>query len=340
LLRTVSLFWDSMCILNHFSQQAAMAASANEGGQVQPLRFLESTHLTEKERVGYATFSEFIATVIFPYAFSQFWFYELYAMGVPLFLPSKATLPLYINQDYAVCPDFEGHRPGHSPLKVHPHSPFDRDDFEAMSYWSQYTDYHRFPHVTYFESIPELIMKLGKQDHRATSRKMLQAHQQHLGVATTFWLSALDQVALLSGATAAAATGSGTSAEEVEPESVELSDMMRDLSTRQLSGGTPARGDAYPRNANDGDTFQEHPHEYHALPESSRGGSHWWVQLRRIATDPEVKIWARSCCCGSYGNRLWLRLGNSTYMKDSIECASLDVTEGAVLSTVCSGVGE
>ena len=34
-------------------------------------------------------------------------------------------------QDYSVCPDFEGSRPGHAPHRVHPHSPF-----EAFSIWS------------------------------------------------------------------------------------------------------------------------------------------------------------------------------------------------------------
>ena len=36
-------------------------------------------------------------------------------------------------QDYSVCPDFEGHRLGHAPQRVHPHSPFDTDDWVAMT---------------------------------------------------------------------------------------------------------------------------------------------------------------------------------------------------------------
>ena len=31
---------------------------------------------------------------------------------------------LSCGQDYSVCPDFEGNRPGHAPHRVHPHSPF------------------------------------------------------------------------------------------------------------------------------------------------------------------------------------------------------------------------
>merc|ERR1712187_799530 len=98
-------------------------------------------------------------------------------------------------------------------------------------------------------------------------------------------------------------------------------DELRDLSTRQPCGGTPSRSDSSPRRANDGDTRQEHPFEYHALSESCKEGSHWWVKLRRVAVDPEVKIWARNCCTGSYGNRMWLRIGNTSRMEASAPCA-------------------
>merc|ERR1719486_1585451 len=50
LLRTVSLFWDSMCILNYFSARAAEAAGEVGQENVLPLRFVESTHLSAEER--------------------------------------------------------------------------------------------------------------------------------------------------------------------------------------------------------------------------------------------------------------------------------------------------
>eukprot|EP00971_Amphidinium_carterae_P092840 1838368-Amphidinium_carterae.1 len=99
---------------------------------IEPLRFVDSTSLSDEERVGYTTFASFRATVIFPYAVSQFWFYELYAMGVPLFLPSRDTLALFVNQDYTTCSDFDGYRPGYDPNSSHPYSPFASSDWHAM----------------------------------------------------------------------------------------------------------------------------------------------------------------------------------------------------------------
>ncbi|CAK9000708.1 unnamed protein product [Durusdinium trenchii] len=125
LLRSVSLFWDTECVLNYFAKQFA--------GDGEPLRFLESTGLSDEERRGYGSFAEFKAAVIYPYSPSQFWFYELYSMAVPLLMPTRESMPLYVSQDYSVCPDFEGHRLGHAPHLVHPHSPFDTDDWAAMT---------------------------------------------------------------------------------------------------------------------------------------------------------------------------------------------------------------
>eukprot|EP00445_Apocalathium_hangoei_P022502 CAMPEP_0203896896 /NCGR_PEP_ID=MMETSP0359-20131031/39592_1 /ASSEMBLY_ACC=CAM_ASM_000338 /TAXON_ID=268821 /ORGANISM="Scrippsiella Hangoei, Strain SHTV-5" /LENGTH=671 /DNA_ID=CAMNT_0050819669 /DNA_START=258 /DNA_END=2270 /DNA_ORIENTATION=+ len=203
LLRTVSLFWDSECILNHFSKEAMRARSVAEGAEstssLIPLRFVESTLLNGQERIGYDAFGEFLAAVIFPYAFSQFWFYELYAMGVPLYMPARETLPLYVNQDYAVCPDFEGHRPGHAPFAVHPHSPFDSDDWDAMTYWTSFTDYLVTPHISYFVSIPALLLLLETADHRKISREMRRVHAERVGEATGYWISVLSQVASIRG---------------------------------------------------------------------------------------------------------------------------------------------
>merc|ERR1712061_882044 len=91
-----------------------------------------------------------------------------------------------------------------------------------------------------------------------------------------------------------------------------LADELRDLSTRQPSGASTSRWDGPPRNANDGDTRQIHPYEYHADGErleaeaAAAGGhgapSYWWVKLRRLAANPEVKLWTRSCCNELFGN--------------------------------------
>ncbi|CAE8699079.1 unnamed protein product [Polarella glacialis] len=204
------------------------------------------------------------------------------------------------------------------------------------------------PHISYFDSIPNLIWKLETDNHRERSRSIQKQHAEHLGVATLFWSEALEQVATLR----------GVQPKEVPEESVEASsppgpsaDELRDLSTRQQSGGSTARHDGPHRMANDGETRQDHPFEYHfdltgaaqALgrsPGPGMGGSHWWVRLRRPTSDPEVKLWTRNCCCEAYGNRLWLLLGNSSDIDTAAECAVVEAPADVEVSTVCHGAGE
>ncbi|CAK9045903.1 Cytochrome P450 704C1 [Durusdinium trenchii] len=128
-----------------------------------------------------------------------------------------------------------------------------------------------------------------------------------------------------------------------------MKDELRDLSTRQPSGGSPARPDGPHRLANDGDTRQDHPHQYHfdmvaaaqasGLPQYV-GASHWWVKLRRTARDPEVKLWTRDCCSEIYGRQLFVLLGNSSDVRHAAECAALEVLDDQQVSTICLGTGE
>eukprot|EP00929_Paragymnodinium_shiwhaense_P067210 TRINITY_DN33838_c0_g1_i3.p1 TRINITY_DN33838_c0_g1~~TRINITY_DN33838_c0_g1_i3.p1 ORF type:complete len:662 (-),score=100.11 TRINITY_DN33838_c0_g1_i3:313-2298(-) len=194
LLRTVSIFWNTECVLNYFAREAIAVGLGGISGDMDPLKFRESTGISEKKRAGYGTFAEFRAVVIYPYAFSQFWFYEFYSMGMPLFLPSPRTLPLYVYQDYAACPDFDGERPGHESSTVHPYSPFARHDYDAMLYWTAMTDFVVMPHVEYFDTATELMLKLETYDLRAQSQKIRAEHQKNLGAATTFWYGVLERI--------------------------------------------------------------------------------------------------------------------------------------------------
>ncbi|CAE7655948.1 CYP704C1 [Symbiodinium pilosum] len=336
LLRTISLFWDTECVLNYFARAYADSSASPT------LSFRESASLSEKERMGYSAFSEFLAAVIYPYSPSQFWFYELYAMGVPIYMPSRDTLPLYVSQDYSICPDFEGSRPGHAPDRVHPHSPFDTDDWAAMTYWAAFTDYLTLPHISHFDSVPSLLRQLHAADHQKISHSMQRAHMEHLGVAMSFWSQALELVASLRGVPRM------VSRTEQVAGDLDASDEHRDLSTRQPSGGSPARVDGAHRLANDGETRQDHPHEYHFDLDAANkvaggryvGGSHWWVKMRRMATDPEVKVWSRDCCTETYGKVLFFLLGNSSDILSATDCASLKVPSKVQVSTICPGTGE
>ena len=130
---------------------------------------------------------------IFPYAFTQFWFYEFYQMGVPIFMPSLETLPLYINQDYPR--HSHAIRTGHTP--VHPYDPFtDYHNLNALRYWAKFTAYIHFPHVQYFSSIVVLInMLMADAEHfTALSRKMRTFTQTLLVKNAHLWRHGLAKV--------------------------------------------------------------------------------------------------------------------------------------------------
>lgn len=178
MLRQISLFWDPMCIVNHFMHNIVELMvkqehqrNVDENGDEEEteedlfaenkilpyrsIRFIESLLLSSNKKADYQTFANFRMAVIFPYAFAQFWFYELYQMGVPLFVPSRRVLPLYINQDYLHTG--VGIRKGWTP--PHSYDPFDDGlNLESMKYWARFADFFTTPHVGYFNSLAELVL--------------------------------------------------------------------------------------------------------------------------------------------------------------------------------------
>merc|ERR1719198_199272 len=100
------------------------------------------------------------------------WFYELYAIGMPLYMPSRVTLPLYVRQDYIVCQEFAEHWPGHDPSQWHSHRPGDLHSWASAEYWASFTDYLILPHVIHFTSVPDLLRLLSTVDHRTVSQRM------------------------------------------------------------------------------------------------------------------------------------------------------------------------
>eukprot|EP00434_Breviolum_minutum_P031998 symbB.v1.2.028299.t1/scaffold2985.1/size65860/3 len=158
--------------------------------------------------------------------------------------------------------------------------------------------------------------------------------------------AALDRIASVRGVTGAT-VATAMMAEDLV--SVDVPDELRDLSTRQPSGGSVARADGPHRLGNDGDTRQDHPHQYHfdveaagkaAGIEDYMGASHWWVKLRRMASDPEVKLWTRDCCSEIYGRRLYILLGNTSNIEKAVDCVELEAQNGQQLQTICPGTGE
>lgn len=117
------------------------------------------------------------AAILFPYAVLSYGITELYALGIPLFVPSAEFLvksgvvwDLWIGSD-AYCG--KGAKfPQKHPLTRHLFSPEDQSP-EAKQYWLQFADYFQWPHITFFSSLENLIEKLKTANFTEIHLKMV-----------------------------------------------------------------------------------------------------------------------------------------------------------------------
>ena len=108
------------------------------------------------------------AMVLLPYAVLSYGITEVYALGVPLFVPSiRFLVDLGLLTDKNTnSPSYCG--PGFVPPPQHPSSlhPFSPEDpsREAQTYWAQFADIYQWPHITTFESWQHLAKLLDAAD--------------------------------------------------------------------------------------------------------------------------------------------------------------------------------
>ncbi|CAE7232852.1 unnamed protein product [Symbiodinium sp. CCMP2592] len=139
------------------------------------------------------------AAVLVPNDLTVFAFIEVYALGVPVFVPRPSWLyrlrraaPFGFLQPAFALPDVSG---------IHhkfPHAPFlsgagGREDLSAFLFWQQTSELHSRPHVQQFSSIPELIQLSGSVDLNAVSRGMLEHREELRKRALAFWTNVLQR---------------------------------------------------------------------------------------------------------------------------------------------------
>merc|ERR1712046_319431 len=108
--------------------------------------------------------ASFAATVIFPYDVSQMRLYELYALSVPLFIPEPGMLPSYIYRGMTTIEDFN--HPTAVDAGRLDYDPFDRSDWVGVAAWTQLTHWVQLPHLLYFASTAQLLLRLAGEDLR------------------------------------------------------------------------------------------------------------------------------------------------------------------------------
>jgi hypothetical protein len=107
-----------------------------------------------------------------PYTKSTMTFFELYRIGIPIFVPSLELLVRWELQRHVMSERvYWRHAP--SPLLRAPTpNPNSLQDPRALEHWIKLSDPYVYPHVQYFDSAEDLASKLATTDMRAVSERM------------------------------------------------------------------------------------------------------------------------------------------------------------------------
>lgn len=112
-------------------------------------------------------------------------FYEYYAMGMPIFMPSRMWLyRLVFNRDAlhsvvvreAGSHIIEGTEV--SPKHIHPFPPTRISTFDEMRYWINWSDFVTFPHIQHFSNLQELVNMLVSCDYEKVSQAMKKVNEK------------------------------------------------------------------------------------------------------------------------------------------------------------------
>lgn len=126
------------------------------------------------------------AAILFPYAVMSYGITELYALNIPLFIPTvEFLLSLRTMDDFQYvavhyCGNMKDQDLPHPLLnstqhQKHPYSP-ESPDAAAKLHWLRYADFYQWPHITQFGSWDELILRLTTTNLQAIHDKMVAAN--------------------------------------------------------------------------------------------------------------------------------------------------------------------
>ncbi|CAE7707530.1 unnamed protein product [Symbiodinium pilosum] len=171
------------------------------------LRFVQFTNLLNPDTteevynntLSYRSLSQFRAVVGFPYDTSLMFFWEFFSMNMPTFVPFQLWHWGVFGQHTR--PDLEQPRifPDEGLVRSSlvpeedrlPYSPFFDGfgplDVERSVFWSKFTDWAMFPHVQYFQSVPDLMVQLTTTDLQAVSSSMKNFNEECLMKSIRAW---------------------------------------------------------------------------------------------------------------------------------------------------------
>ena len=129
------------------------------------------------------------AVVFVAYAVMTYKICEIYALNIPLIVPSikfYRTVFSGFGGDRVTYGGFYCPKNGEvgkpHPTSLHPYSPnvYASADQEAESYWLQFADFYHWPHVTYFDDYQHLEEVLSKMDFNDIHDKMVAENKRRL----------------------------------------------------------------------------------------------------------------------------------------------------------------
>ena len=116
--------------------------------------------------------------VYIPYQVSMVSLTEQYRMNIPLFFPSIDLLTVW-HAEYQVVRQrtWAGYLMRRSsasslPGVIQAPDPNNDVDQDAIKFWLKYADFYQWPHITYYDSVEDLVTKLATTDLKAVSDRM------------------------------------------------------------------------------------------------------------------------------------------------------------------------
>jgi len=198
-VRAPSVFWNSACVLNALLRGNeeelgyAYKISGSKGIKVPGMRFFASEDLQDGASEAFAAFD---AAVIFPYDVSQMRLYELYALGVPIFLPDRKAMPCYIYRGMTTIEDFDFKLPlspgSHGFLGTDPdlfldRNPFDRWPWYQVTRWTALTHWMTLPYLLHCRGTAHMLMRMVNEDLRPVTWGMRKRQDHDVVRAVRFW---------------------------------------------------------------------------------------------------------------------------------------------------------
>ena len=144
------------------------------------------------------------AAVLIAYSVMSYKLTEYYSLAIPLFVPSMKFYQNVrhfgpdrssLSRFYCKNEELDSHIEPH-PSSTHPYSPNIQaeDDQESEYYWLQFSDFYQWPHIVYFDDIPDLERKLDSADFNRMHDLMMLENEKRKETLLYNWCRVINKI--------------------------------------------------------------------------------------------------------------------------------------------------